>query len=184
MPPLGIELSIVQRQTSQTRISLKVSKTWDISIDHLRERFAYLLFLQMRILRPALIPLRPQQRSNLLRITKPLRLHRTIWQEHTNQSSNTHRHRTNSHKEDPPAGKFRLHERKSIRQQAPKDHRERIAHIEPTYSPSLLFFLVPHGDDQDEDWRYTAFEDAEESTADGKASEGCTCCVAAEDEAP
>lgn len=27
MPPLGIELSIVQRQTSQTRMSLKVSKT-------------------------------------------------------------------------------------------------------------------------------------------------------------
>jgi hypothetical protein len=29
MPPLGMEERRVQRQTSQTRMSLNVSKTWD-----------------------------------------------------------------------------------------------------------------------------------------------------------
>ena len=48
----------------------------------------------------------------------------------------------------------------------------------------MLFFLVPHCDDQNEDWSNATFEDAEEGAADCKTGETGASCMAAEDKTP
>lgn len=144
----------------------------------------HLLPLQMRILGPALIPFSPQQRSYLLSIAEPLRFDRTIRQEDTDQSADTHRHSTNRHEEDPPAGELGMDEREAIREQPAEDHRQGIADVEPRDSTSLLLFLIPHGDDQDEDGRDAAFEDAEESAADCETGERRARRMTAENQTP
>lgn len=113
----------------------------------------------MSILCPTLIILGPQQRSHLLRITKPSRFHRTIRQEYRNTKTDTHRQRSNRHEEDPPACKLRVGKTNTIRQQPTKDLSEGIADVEPRYPTTLFFFLVPHGDDENEDRSYAGLED-------------------------
>ena len=77
-----------------------------------------------------------------------------------------------------------MRETDSIREESTEDGSKRVAHIKPRYSLSLFFFLIPHGNDQNEDWCDATFEDAKEGSTYGEARKGCTCGMTAEDEAP
>jgi hypothetical protein len=144
----------------------------------------YLRLLQVSILRPTLIFLRSQQCSNLLSIREPLCLDRRIGQEDTHHGSDEHRYSPDCNKEDSPTRELRLGETYAVCEKAPKYLSQGVAHIEPRYTAALLFFLIPHCDDQYEDWSNATFEDTQESVTDCKTGIARACCMATKDEAP
>lgn len=98
-----------------------------------------------------LVSLHPQKGSNLLRIRKSLRFDRRVWQEDADYKSNHHGHCTDSNVKDPPTRELPVRETNAVCYQSAKDLRQRVAYVEPRHPAALLFFLVPHSDNQDQD---------------------------------